>query len=613
VKGRVPLHCGEVYQSKHPVQCPHCTLSCGGIALGPTLLLYPLGLVALVWCFLMRYWLWPTDSAARHQPIAPSKPRRRQRSSEPHPFAGLRPKPPGALCEPEAVETAPAPLGRPAPMPPTHRRPRTVDTATPFCPQTAGAYRGGLGLGSLRATGQPHGGPGRQLHGRGCNGSLPEPQGTILPGTRVTVALLVRGLAGVAQGWGRRATARGFEVDPNPVRHWLGEAAEQLRAFPSSLLGDVPVCQLQLDELYAVWRGIKDGAIRPDEALKRLERARHWGWTALEPARKLLLPSEPGPRTLAMAPRVLHQAVQGLAPDLGAPVSHGWMQGIPDSLAAPRGPGGTAGPAPGPGPSAHPPLVAVAPAARCASGQDRAAPASGRRAAPRRVRHDRGRPADPEPAGLSEQDGLGGAAHPGHSSARRSGRTAGQHAAPGRGQRTAFPGLVPRLAPLRAAPCELAPAVGRTHPDQRHGRSHAVAAVYASAGGGMNRSGVVAHRGGTVQRAAVATTSSAGTAWPGREASNGAGAVCRQAGKEDGARGSKWDSRPDAWLLDLAQTVHKGAAAIIRSHRVRDQLFDHTRLSDKRDILSVEQQKAESEFFDHTDFGALWVRFGPLA
>jgi len=270
-------------------------------------------------------------------------------------------------------------------------------------------------------------------------------------------------------------------------------------------------------------------------------RKRSTAWSA--PATGWGRPARPrgrggGPARLVPAPwRWRHACCRRPRPGggsgLGAPVAHGGMQGIPDSLAAPRGPGGTAGPAPGPGPAAPAPVAAVATAARGARGQARAALASGRQAAPRRVRHDRGRPAGPEPAGLSEQDGLGGAAHPGHASARRSGRTAGQHAVPGRGQRTAFPGLVPRLPPLRATPGARAPAVDRTHPAQRPGRRPAGAAVYASAGGGMHRAGGVAHSGVTVQRAAVATTASARTAWPGRCASHGAGAGCRHAGKED--------------------------------------------------------------------------------
>ena len=55
---------------------------------------------------------------------------------------------------------------------------------------------------------------------------------------------------------------------------WLVEAAEQLQAFTSYFLCDVHVNQLQFDELYAVLRDVKDGAISEANALKRLEPAR---------------------------------------------------------------------------------------------------------------------------------------------------------------------------------------------------------------------------------------------------------------------------------------------------------------------------------------------------
>jgi len=127
------------------------------------------------------------------------------------------------------------------------------------------------------------------------------------------VELIVRVLACLAEGLGIRATARVFEVDPNTVLHWLADAAEQLRAFTSYFLCDMPVRQLQLDELYAVWRGVNEGEISDDKAIKRLERSRHWVWTAIDPESKLLLAIEVGPRTLAMAQRVVHQVVQRFA------------------------------------------------------------------------------------------------------------------------------------------------------------------------------------------------------------------------------------------------------------------------------------------------------------
>jgi len=132
-----------------------------------------------------------------------------------------------------------------------------VDTSTHFCPHTDCDYRGWLGLGNLRANGHPNGGPWRQFHCLGCNGYFPEHHGTILHGKRVTVELLVRVLACLAEGLGMRATARVFEVDPNTVLHWLVEVADQLQTFSRYFLCDVHVRQVQLDELYTVLRAVK--------------------------------------------------------------------------------------------------------------------------------------------------------------------------------------------------------------------------------------------------------------------------------------------------------------------------------------------------------------------
>jgi IS1 family transposase len=197
----------------------------------------------------------------------------------------------------------------------TNRRPRTIDTSRHFCPHAGCDYRGWLGLGNLRANGHPSGGPWRQLYCRSCHGYFLETHGTIFHGKRLSVALIVRVLACLAEGLGIRATARVFEVDPNTVLQWLVEAAEQLEAFSEYFLCDIHVRQLQLDELYAVLRAVKDDELGEAEAIQRLERAPHWVWTAMDPESKLLLVIGVGDRTLAMAQHVVHQVVQVLAPD----------------------------------------------------------------------------------------------------------------------------------------------------------------------------------------------------------------------------------------------------------------------------------------------------------
>ena len=276
---------------------------------------YQLAVLGLLWLFVMLHLAWPNRGVTpQTKPAKPITPRR-QRSTDSKPFAGLTHKPQCALCEHEAAHPKAPPPVRPAPMPPGSRRPRTVDTSRHFCPHAGCAYRGWLGLGNLRANGHPSGGPWRQFHCTACEGYFLETHGTILHGKRVPVDLIVHVLACLAEGLGIRATARVFEVDPNTVLSWLVKAAEQLRAFSVYFLCNLHVEQLQLDELYAVLRDLKAGEISDDEAMKRLDRAPSWVWTAMDPTSKLLVVVDVGRRTLALAQRVVHQVTQVLAPD----------------------------------------------------------------------------------------------------------------------------------------------------------------------------------------------------------------------------------------------------------------------------------------------------------
>jgi hypothetical protein len=272
---------------------------------------YQLVVLGLLWLFVMLHSAWPSRCAtAQGTPAKPIMPRR-QRSKEPKPFAGLTHKPSCTLCEHETAQ--PRPPVRPDPMPSTTRRPRVIETSMHFCPHDGCDYRGWLGLGNLRANGHPSGGPWRQFFCTSCKGYFLETHGTIFHGTRVPVDLIVHVIGCLAEGLGIRATARVFEVDPNTVLHWLVEAAEHLHAFSCYFLCDVHVTQVQLDELYALLRAVKDGEVSEAEALTRLSRSPHWVWVAMDPVTKLLLALDGGDRTLAMAQGVVHQVVQVLA------------------------------------------------------------------------------------------------------------------------------------------------------------------------------------------------------------------------------------------------------------------------------------------------------------
>src|SRR5262244_2806248 len=283
----------------------------------PHLFYYHLVIWGLLWLCVMLHLTWPSRAAVSPpKPVEPEpiKPKR-QHSSEPKPFAGLTQKPPCALCEHEAAHPTPPPPMRPAPMPPTHRRPRVVDTSRHFCPHATCDYRGWVGLGNLRANGHPSGGQWRQFHCTACKGYFPEHHGTLFHGKRVSVDLIVLVIGCLAEGLGIRGTARVFEVDPNTVLHWLMEAAEQLRAFAQYFLHGRHLTQVQLDELYAVLSALTDGTMSEEGAIERLSRSPHWVWAAFDPESKFLLTIAVGDRTLAMAPRMVHQVAQVLAPD----------------------------------------------------------------------------------------------------------------------------------------------------------------------------------------------------------------------------------------------------------------------------------------------------------
>jgi IS1 family transposase len=200
-------------------------------------------------------------------------------------------------------------------MPPTNRRPRTVDISQHFCPHGGCRYRGWRGRGNLRANGHPNGGPWRHCQCTACEGYFPEHHGTIFHGKQVAVELMVHVLACVAEGLGIRATARVFEVAPNTVLDWLLEAAEQLTAFSASFLCELHVTQVQLDEFYAVLSAVKEGTMSEAKAIKRLSRSPHWVWVAIDPVTKLLVAIDVGERTQAMAQRFVHHVAQVLAPD----------------------------------------------------------------------------------------------------------------------------------------------------------------------------------------------------------------------------------------------------------------------------------------------------------
>jgi hypothetical protein len=280
----------------------------------PNPLFYQILLTALVLICLMTY-VWWLDSA-KATPTRPYKPEqpRRKRSKELKPFTGYIHKPLCEACE-QGVDSCPkAPGSSPPVMSFTRGRRRTVDTSGHCCPDPDCAYHGWRGRGNIRANGHPGGQPWRQLQCVSCDGYFYETHDTLFHGKRSSPELIVHVIACLAEGLGIRGTARVFEIDANTVLNWLVQAAEQPQAFSAYFLRELPLNQVQLDELYAVLSAVRDGEMSEAEAIEQLSRSPRWVWTAIDPESKLLLSVQEGARTLPLAQAMLHHIVQLLAP-----------------------------------------------------------------------------------------------------------------------------------------------------------------------------------------------------------------------------------------------------------------------------------------------------------
>ena len=364
----------------------------------PRLVYYQLGILgpALVVYHAALPLAQPTQWDASAQRPIPSRPKRK-RSSEPKPFAGLTQKPPCALCEHERGETTPPPPVRPDPMPVTNRRPCVIDTSMHFCPHDGCEYRGWLGLGNLRANGHPSGGPWRQLSCRSCHGYFWNrtahfhakrcrwsSSSTCWPrGRRVRYPcnprVLESRLTPSCHGWWKRPSSSGF-----------------YQLFPLRL----QVHKLQLDESYAVLRGLRGDQCRADPQVPRVwpslgldsDRSREQGAAG---HRRRAADGRDGPARGA-------PSREPAGTRLCACLLQRWVQGVSACHCGPLWHVDATRTSSGQGRPSQTALDAAARTARCTVVQI-SAQACGGGEAPRRVRHAAGDRADPGGVWLEDQ------------------------------------------------------------------------------------------------------------------------------------------------------------------------------------------------------------------
>lgn len=199
-------------------------------------------------------------------------------------------------------------------------RPRFVDTSSHFCPERSCRYYGWLGRGNIRANGHPNGGRWRQLQCVVCDKCFMETTHTIFYGKKAAAETIWRALKALAEGLNIRATARVFDLDPNTVERWLGQAAKHMKAVSAYLIHDLELSQVQVDELWALL-----GRGDNNEAGEGKQRGKRWVWAGMDPVSKLMLGYVVGDRSQACAQLLIHMIAALLAPScLPLFFSDGW-------------------------------------------------------------------------------------------------------------------------------------------------------------------------------------------------------------------------------------------------------------------------------------------------
>ena len=225
-------------------------------------------------------------------------------------FKGLTQQPVCEQCKVEGANHSSVRREPPPRLEPKRGRKRCVQTGRHYCPYQDCRYYGWLGLGNISSNGHPNGGRNRQLYCCVCRRYFAETKGTLFYGKRYRSQDIEQALTALAEGLGIRAVGRVFKVEPDTVLDWLLEAGTHLEAFTDYLVRELTVEQVQLDELYGLIRAVEQGEMERQQAIEQLNRP--WLWTAIDPVSKFWLATELGPRTTALAQRLIHQVVKRL-------------------------------------------------------------------------------------------------------------------------------------------------------------------------------------------------------------------------------------------------------------------------------------------------------------
>jgi len=139
-----------------------------------------------------------------------------------------------------------------------------------------------------------------------CNEQFSETRDTVLFGLHTPEAEVIKVLKMLLVGNDLQDIHFVLGFTEETVLKWLDRSARQVEAINSRLLRDLPVKQVQLDEMWAfIARKRSILATEGLESPEQAEDGRQWIWIGLDPDTRLMLAATVGPRTMAMAKNLI--------------------------------------------------------------------------------------------------------------------------------------------------------------------------------------------------------------------------------------------------------------------------------------------------------------------
>lgn len=180
------------------------------------------------------------------------------------------------------------------------------------CPNIKCDFYGQLNKGNIisQSTYLTQSGKRRIFHCNSCETNFSETRDTVFFDLRTPEDKVMMALKMILVKVGLSGISFVLEVKEETILDWLGRAANKSAEINMALLKDLPVTEVQLDEMWSfVKRKVSKNATDNNESPQEAEDGRQWIWVSYAPECRLILAMVVGPRTFETALKLIQMTV----------------------------------------------------------------------------------------------------------------------------------------------------------------------------------------------------------------------------------------------------------------------------------------------------------------